>query len=266
MELTQLGHAELAAMQQAGRELFDWRRILAKSDETVLSQLGAARPDLADWAHFPPGDVYDATTHAQYFYHRHATDTPRDRNAEHGHIHTFMRPRGMPVGTLPLVMPELAIADAPSQPVDPVSPPAPQPNQGDGNDKFSHIVAIALDGDGAPTHLFTTNRWVTGETWYAAADVIGMLDRFSVELARPSWPANRWLCALIRLYRADIEELLHQRDEAVMNWRRKRRGKVHVFEDTRLEILSAAPIDPADRLRRVERLLEKVGERAGVSY
>jgi hypothetical protein len=266
MELTRLSRAELAAMQQAGRELFDWQRILAKSEETVLGQLGAAQPMLADWVHYPPGDVYDAATHAQYFYHRHTAQAMRDRPAEHGHIHTFMRPRGMPVGTRPLVMPELAIADAPSQPVDPVSPPAPQPNQGDGNDKFSHIVAISLDSAGTPTHLFTTNRWVTGETWYAAVDVTAMLDRFSVELARPGWPVNRWLCALIRLYRPDIEELLRQRDEAAMSWRRKRRGKVHVFEDTRLEILSAAAIDPADRLRRVERLLEKVVERAGAVF
>lgn len=264
MELTRLSHAELAAMQQAGRELFDWQRILGKSDETVLSQLGAALPMLAEWAHYPPGDVYDSGTHAQYFYHRHP-ETQRDRAAEHGHIHTFMRPRGMPVGVRPLVMPELAIADAPAQPVDPVSPPARQPNQGDDNDKFSHIVAVSLDGAGTPTDLFTTNRWVTGETWYAADDVTAMLDRFSVELARPGWPVNRWLCALIRLYRPDIEELLRQRDEAVMNWRRKRRGKIHVFEDTRLEILSSAAIDPADRVRRIERLLEKA-ESAPASF
>jgi hypothetical protein len=157
------------------------------------------------------------------------------------------------------VMPELAIADAPSQPVDAPSPPATQPNQGDGNDKFSHIVAISVNEAGAPTRLFTTNRWVTGETWYAANDVAVMLDRFSIELARPSWPVNRWLCAVLRLYRPDILELLDERDAAIMSWRRRRRGKVHVFEDTRLEILSSLDIDPPDRLRRVERILEKAG-------
>ncbi len=168
-----------------------------------------------------------------------------------------MRPRGMPAGVRPLVMPELAIADAPSQPVDPPSPPATQPNQGDGNDKFSHIVAISLDEAGTPTRLFTTNRWVTGETWYAAADVITMLERFTIELARPAWPVNRWLCALLRLYLPDIVQLMAERDAAIMSWRRRRRGKVHVFEDARLEILSSAAIDPADRLRRVDRALDK---------
>ncbi len=257
MDVGRLSRAELAAMQQAGRELFEWQRILAKSGDTILGQLSgeAAGGGLADWTHYPAGDVYDPATHAQYFFHRHAVG--RDGLAEHGHIHTFMRARGMPEGTRPLVMPELAIADAPSQPMDPPSPPAPQPNQGDGNDKFSHIVAISLDEGGAPTRLFTTNRWVTGETWYAAPDVAAMLDRFSIELARPGWPVNRWLCALTQLYRPDIVELLTERDAAAMSWRRRRRGKVHVFEDARLEILSAADIDPVDRLRRVERLLDK---------
>ena len=262
MDLGRLSHAELSAIQQAGRELLDWQQILAKSGDTILGQLleREAGDDLADWTHCPPGDVYDAATHAQYFYHRHADDpTHRDRTHEHGHFHTFMRPRGMPPGTRPLVMPELAIADAPSQPVDPPSPPAPQPDQGDGNDKFSHIVAISLDRSGAPFRLFTTNRWVTGETWYAAEDVIAMLDRFSIELARPGWPVNRWLCALTRFYRADIIALLRERDAAIMGWRRRRRGKVHVFEDSRLEILSSIEIDPVDRLRRVERILDKAG-------
>ena len=81
-----------------------------------------------------------------------------------------------------------------------------------------------------------------------------MLDRFSIELARPGWPVNRWLCALTRLYRPDIVALLKERDAALMSWRRRRRGKIHVFEDARLEILSSAAIDPADRLRRVERI------------
>lgn len=257
MDVEALNRAALTAMQQAGRELFDWQRIVAKSGDTILGQL-LSGADVTDWTHYPPSDVYDAATHSQYFYHRHAAGARSgDRHREHGHFHTFMRPRGMPAGVRPLVMPELAIADAPSQPMDPPSPPARQPNQGDDNDKFSHIVAISVDETGTPDRLFTTNRWVTGETWYAAADVIAMLERFSIELARPGWPVNRWLCALMRLYQPDIAELLTHRDTAVMSWRRRRRGKVHVFEDTRLEILSSAAIDPADRLRRVERALDR---------
>lgn len=259
MDLRRLSHADLAAMRQAGRELLDWQRILAKTGDTILGQLlgREATPGVADWTHYPHGDVYDSATNAQYFFHRHAADASH-RDREHGHFHTFMRPHGMPPGTRPLVMPELAIADAPSQPMDPPSPPAPQPNQGDGNDKFSHLIAVALDPAGTPTQLFTTNRWVTGETWYAAEDVIAMLDGFRLGLAGTGQPLHGWLAALLGLYRPDIAALLRARDAAIMSWRRRHRGKVHVFEDKRLEIASSLAIEPADRLDQLAALAGRV--------
>src|SRR6185437_8554294 len=77
MKLEASSLAELTAMQQAGRELFDWTRILAKSGDSILGLvLGGARGgEPADWTHYPSGDVYDGATHAQYFFHRHAGET-----------------------------------------------------------------------------------------------------------------------------------------------------------------------------------------------
>ncbi len=256
-EIERLDRVELLAMAEAGRDLAYWERVLAKTGGTVLSEVvGDATP--ADWSHYPPGDVYDPASHAQFFYHRHAAQgIEREQAREHGHFHIFMRPRGMPPGTQPLMLPELAIADAPAQPLDPAFPPVSQPNQGLGNDNFSHLVAVAIAPSGAAVRLFTTNRWVTGETWYAAEDVARMLDGFSIELARPSWPLNRWLGAVIRLYRPEIVALLAARDAMVMDWRRRHRGKVHVFEDRRLETTSSLAIDPAERARRIARALGK---------
>lgn len=248
--------AGLEAMAAAGREVLDCRRVLAKTGDTVVTEALRGAEGFYEWTHYPAGDVYDPESHAQFFYHAH----PSGQRAvqEHGHFHTFLRPRGMPPGTRPLVMPELAIADAPAQPAGPVMPPAPQPNQGTDNDEFSHLVAIAVTGEGEPVRLFTTNRWVTGETWYAAADVIAMLDRFVVDLARPSWALNRWISALFRLFRPQLVELIEARDEAIMSWRRRHRSKVHVFEDRRLEITSAVDIDVADQMRRIALALKQV--------
>jgi hypothetical protein len=256
VDFTRLGRAELEAMAAAGRELLECRRVLAKTGDTVLGEVLRGAAAIADWTHYPAGDVYDAETHAQYFYHAHP---PAERTAgEHGHFHTFLRPRGMPAGTRPLILPELAIADAPAAPAGPAVPPLPQPNQGADNDELSHLVAIAVDGAGEPLRLFTTNRWVTGETWYAAADVTAMLGRFAIDLARPSWPLNRWLTALFRLFRPQMAELLYARDEAIMSWRRRHRGKVHVLEDRRLEVASACAIAVDDQLRRVALALRQV--------
>jgi hypothetical protein len=63
----------------------------------------------------------------------------------------------------------------------------------------------------------------------------------------------------MRFYRSDIIELLRDRDAAVMSWRRRHRGRVHVFEDPRLEVTSVTAIDPADRLRRLGRILDRAG-------
>jgi hypothetical protein len=208
---------------------------------------------VVEWSHYPQGDVYDPLSHAQYFYHAHPPEQRTD--PEHGHFHTFLRPRGMAPGTRPLIMPELAIADAPSAPV---APPVPQPNQGADNDELSHLVAIAVSETGEPVRLFTTNRWVTGETWYAAADVAAMLDRFAIDLARPSWPLNRWLTAMFRLFRPQMVALVHARDAAVMSFRRRRRGKVHVFEDRRLEVPSTVEIDIDEQVHRVALALKQV--------
>ncbi|MGH7122859.1 MAG: DUF6969 family protein, partial [Stellaceae bacterium] len=58
-------------------------------------------------------------------------------------------------------------------------------------------------------------------------------------------------------FRPQMRALLADRDAAVMNWRRRHRGKIHVFEDRRLEVVSAASIDLEDQLRRVEAALRR---------
>ena len=253
VDLTRLGRAELEAMAAAGAEVLECRRVLARTGDSVVSEALRGAAGFVEWNHYPAGDVYDAHSHAQYFYHAHP---PAQRAVdEHGHFHTFLRPRGMPPGTRPLIMPELAIADAPAAPV---APPARQPCQGADNDELSHLVAIAMDAGGEPIRLFTTNRWVTGETWYAAGEVVAMLDRFAIDMARPSWPLNRWLTAMFRLFRPQMAELVLARDETVMSFRRRHRGKVHVFEDRRLEVTSALDIDVGDQLRRIALALKQV--------
>src|SRR6266849_5102317 len=216
LDFTRLDRAELEAMAAAGSEILECRRVLARGGDTILAEVLRGAAGFGEWTHYPEGDVYDPLSHAQYFYHAHPTGQRMAR--EHGHFHTFRRPRGMPPGTRPLMMPELAIADAPAAPAGPAVPPAAQPNQGAENDALSHLVAIAVDAEGVPLRLFTTNRWVS---------------------------------ALFRLFRPHMAALLHARDDAVMSWRRRHRGKVHVFEDRRLEVTSALDVDVDDETRRV---------------
>lgn len=241
-------------MAGAGETALDCLRSLASTGGSVVAEALSASKGFYEWQHYPEGDVYDPQTHAQYYYHAHP---PAERAGEHGHFHTFLRPHGMPAGVRPLMMPELAIPDAPAQPQGPVLPPARQPDQGEDNDKLSHLVAISMDVRGLPIRLFTTNRWVTGETWYGADDVTRMLDRFAVNTSSPSSVLNRWITAMFTLFRPQMRALLMARDAAVMNWRRRHRGKIHVFEDRRLGVASITAIDIEDQARRIEAALRR---------
>ena len=107
-----------------------------------------------------------------------------------------------------------------------------------------------MSREGRPVRLFTTNRWVTAETWYRADDVVGMLDRFVVDLSRPSWPLNRWITAMFVLFREDIETLVRQRDTAIDHWVRNNLDS-NVFEDRSLEVTSGKSIDLDQRLAEI---------------
>lgn len=252
-DFANLPRLELERMAAAGQAALDCLRSLAAAGRSVVSEALDGAEEFYEWQHYPAMDVYDPETHAQFYYHAHPPEARAVR--EHGHFHAFLRPRGMPAGVRPLMLPELAIPDAPAQPQTPMLPPVRQPNQGEGNDQLSHLVAISMDFRGLPIRLFTTNRWVTGETWYAAQDVLRMLDRFAVNTPEPSGLLNRWISAMFALFRPQMRSLLAARDAAVMNWRRRHRGKIHVFEDRRIEVTSATDIDIEDQVRHIEAAL-----------
>jgi hypothetical protein len=247
-DLARLSRAELEALAAAGRAALACQSALAAAGGVLGAALGAAGT-IEEWRHYPAGDVFDPTSHAQYFYH--AQPEAERGGGEHGHFHCFLRGRGMPQGLRPLVMPELAIADSPAAPSSVPVPSAPQSADGEDADPWCHLVAVAMSAEGRPIRLFTTNRWVTGETWYRGGDVAAMLDRFTLGAVGPTPMLNRWITALVGLYRVRIVALLAARDEAVMGWRRRRRGKVHVFEDRRLEVTSALEIEPEAELRAI---------------
>jgi hypothetical protein len=226
--LDQLPAAKLAAMLETGREVLEWRRILAKTGDTVVGVLLRHERPFYLLDHYPKGDVFDPDSHAQWYYHAHDKN---ERPREHGHFHTFMRGGGIPLEVEPAQLPDF------------------EPRT-DRHDLICHLIAVSMDRSGWPIGLFATNRWVTGETWYAARDVRAMLERFDVKMDKPSWSVNRWLTGLLRLFRPHIEELLQQRDERIREWK-MRHPDVNAYEDCRLEVTSRLPIDVEAQVRRL---------------
>jgi hypothetical protein len=176
--------------------------------------------DFTEWDHYPPDDVHDPKSGAQYYFHAHPPDDRAD--PDYGHFHLFVRPKGMPPGGRPGEV------------------GASVPSAFD-NDTPSHLIAISMTPAGLPERLFTTNRWVTGEIWHRAADLINVLDRFVIDLDRPSRLLNDWLTAMVVLFRPQIEELLIERDRVILQWQSDH-ADADVFEDRRLEIVSSTRI------------------------
>ena len=232
-DLADLSTDELERLAEAGHEVVEAHRVLAKTGDNIVGELLRGHETFYEWDHYPPGDVYDRQTHGQYYYHAHPLEERFER--EHGHFHTFLRPRGMPAGIAP-------------QPVRGYKAPK------DPDDALSHLIAIAMDPAGLPFRLFTVNRWVTGEVWYKADDVSRMLDLFKIDHAQPSWPVNRWITGMIGLFKPQILELLQARDRAVAAWARKD-NTIDVYEDRTLEVTSYLDISVEDQVRTVARLL-----------
>lgn len=217
--LDSLSPQRRASMLAAAREIRECYRVLEKAGINLVGEVLRGQGEFVELEHYPRDDVFDSQTHAQYYYHTH-----RDGELEHGHFHLFLRAGGMPPGCCPLDYPQASDAW-----------PA-------GDEALGHLVAISMDGWGFPIGLFCTNRWVTAETWYPAEQMIAMLDRFAIDHAFPNWAVNRWLTAMLRLYRPQVELLIRQRDEVVAAWQDRQPG-ADVFEDRKLEITGYLPID-----------------------
>lgn len=235
--LAQLSRERLASMAEAGAAIEESYRVLAKAGANIVGQCLAHQGAFYELDHYPKGDVYDPEFHAQYYYHAH-----RPESGEHGHFHTFLRAQGMQSGVNPVLYRGKA-----KRPL--------------GKDALAHFIAISMNRPGFPIALFTTNRWVTDETFYGADDVIGMIDRFKVDHTFPCLAVNRWITAMLRLFRPQIEALIRARDETIRAWSAAHPER-DVYEDRELEITSIVGIDVPDQIAAVRAVLTGELERA----
>lgn len=151
------------------------------------------------FVHYPAGDLYDRKTRSQAYFHVHAVGMA-------GHFHLFLRPGGIPPGLVALAGP----TDGPA-----------------------HLGAIELDMEGWPVAVFATNRWVTGEAWYGAADLIRMLPCFHLDLPAPFTRLGQWLTAFVAAHGEALGRLAVLREQEL--------GEGGL-DDESLEVLARLPL------------------------
>ena len=226
--LESLPAEQLDTMATAGEDITECYRVLKKGGANIVGEVLKGQGKFLQLDHYPKGDVYDKETHSQYFYHAH-----RGMPGENGHFHTFVRAQAIPPDVTPV----------------PYDGGQAWPK---GNNVIAHFVAISMDRYGFPIGLFGTNRWVTDEVWHSAADMIRLLPRFDIDHAVPSWPTNRWITSMFRLFRPQVEALLHQRDRVVAAWAEDNPDK-DVFEDRKLEVTGWLRVSVKRQLEAVQR-------------
>lgn len=218
--LASLSDDRLAASLAAVEDIRECFRVLEKGGINLVGEVLKGQGSFYEMDHYPKEDVFDRESASQYYYHTH-----REGQAEHGHFHLFLRHAALPQGIEPVMGPT-------------------------GEDRVAHLVAISMDAWGYPTDLFTVNRWVTDESWLPAEVTVAALDRFAIDHAYPSWPVNRWLTAMVRCFKPQIETLLYHREELVAQ--RREQSLEQVLEDRSLEITGSIPVDVeswADKLK-----------------
>lgn len=219
----------LRARVMAGAEVLECQRVLSRGGINLVSEVLRDQGEFVEHEHYPRSDVYDHESGAQYYYHAH-----RGSVAEHGHFHTFVRWSG--------------------QAPDGLSPAGPGERSEAGEaESVTHLIAISMNAYGWPIGLFATNRWVCGGAWLPAEDVIGLLPRFRIDHASPSWPVNRWIGAMMVLFRPCIEALLIHRDAVIEAWTRTHPER-EAFEDRELEVTGYHPISVEETVREVREL------------
>src|SRR5215471_4736104 len=94
--------------------------------------------DFIQWEHYPPDDVRDPQSHAQYYFHAHPPDE-RDE-PDYGHFHLFVGPQGVPASSRHAKVRNLAASAS-------------------DKDALSHLIAISMTPAGMPERLFH-NQWL----------------------------------------------------------------------------------------------------------
>ena len=89
VDFTKVSETELKEMQEAGHNVINCHRILAKTSANIVGELLRGQEEFFEWDHYPDSDKYDFEDHGQYYYHAHPKE---ERPGEHGYsIHFCAR-------------------------------------------------------------------------------------------------------------------------------------------------------------------------------
>ena len=113
---------------------------------------------------------------------------------------------------------------------------------------FHHLIGIALNQQGLPVRLFTTNQWVTGEDMVNSKLAIKTLREFQMVVKGRMAPVSKWVGSLIQLFALEIEGLILGRDQKILQLIAKQGSRELVLNSRKHHVLTECKIDLMERL------------------
>lgn len=185
----------------------------------LVAAIGDAQAP-AVWQHYRPDTAaLDARPGVLHYYY-HAHPSPGASAEEHGHFHLFAQ-----LGSDPAGVPT-----------------------------YTQLLAIGVDARGMPCRLFTTNRWVTDETWLPASQVLTLAEQVAATVATADEPVERWLRAQLGVFAPQVAQLLRHRDQR-MAARQRGGRRPGLFEDRRMQVISQCRVSVASQLAALDQVV-----------
>ena len=109
-------------------------------------------------------------------------------------------------------------------------------------ERWSHLVALAMDNMGQPLGWFTVDEWVTGETWIESDMLSIYLKSIPYNNSSITKLVERWVLSLLAVSRDEVHSVLIERDKALKQ-RQLNVDKLTVKQDKGIYLLSERPIN-----------------------
>ena len=109
-------------------------------------------------------------------------------------------------------------------------------------ERWSHLVALAMDNMGQPLGWFTVNHWVAGETWIDSDMLSTYLKSIPYNNSSITKLVERWLLSLLAVSRDEVNSVLMQRDK-VLKQKQLNVDELTVKQDKSIYLLSETPIN-----------------------
>lgn len=113
---------------------------------------------------------------------------------------------------------------------------------------FHHLIGIALNQNGLPTRLFTTNQWVTGEEIADSTMVVKSIQGFQMVTKGRMALVTKWIGALIQLFTKEIEGLILERDQKIARLVAQQGNRELVLNSKEHHVLTECKIDLMERI------------------